>query len=456
MIKKFIPALAAILLLASACNIVGNDSVNNTAVAQTVAAIEGGASGGSTSPTTAPVTGSSPEPSTAIPTWTPVPTVAATATLTNTPIPCNLATLTSETVPDDSEINVNASFVKTWTLKNLGSCVWTSGYRVVFASGDAMAGPASFQVTSGTVSPGESVVVSVNLVAPAATGTYRGNWKLQDGQGNVFGLTTGNPFWVQIKAVSSGGLDFHIIPIIPLLPISLISSEQIFNQVSINAGSTGSATATCPSGSIVVGGGFASNAGLIAYTSMMEGNSWKVYGSNTAGSTGLLNAYAICLHTTTGTTTQVYSQVSMAAGGIGHAVVNCPSGSVPTGGGWAGNDRINIYNSNNTGSGWEVYAKSKSGSSELLNAYAICLSGTSSTVEQKGKQVTIGANASDGSSVGCPSGTYVTGGGFAMNGDAFIYNTSMTSDSKGWQTYATNPAATSNLLNIYATCLTFH
>lgn len=454
MFKKIIPVLVMIVFVLTACNLPSGINVNNTAVAQTVAAV---AAGGLGAPTSSTGTGGTTEvPATVTPTFTVTPTLEPTATVTNTPLPCNLATMTSETVPDDSEINVNTAFVKTWTLKNVGSCVWTSGYKVVFVSGDAMSGPASFQLTSGTVSPGESVVASVNLVAPSATGTYRGNWKLQDGQGNVFGLTTGNPFWVQIKAVSSGGLDFHIIPVIPILPISLISTEQVVTQVSISAGTTGYATANCPSGSIVVGGGFAANAGLIVYNSSKEGNGWRAYGSNTAASAGLVNAYAICLHTSTGSTSQVLSQVTVTAGGIGHAVANCPSGSVPTGGGWAGNDRLNIYNSNNTGSGWEVYAKSKSGSSELLNAYAICLSGTSSSVEQKGKQISIGANQSDGSSIGCPSGTYVTDGGFAMNGDAFIYNTSMTSDGKGWQTYATNPAATSNLLNIYATCLTFH
>jgi peptidoglycan hydrolase-like protein with peptidoglycan-binding domain len=65
-----------------------------------------------------------------------------------------------------------------------------------------MGGPASQQLTNGTVAPGQTIDVSVNLTAPASTGTYKGNWKLREPGGTIFGLSTG-PFWVQIKAVTA-------------------------------------------------------------------------------------------------------------------------------------------------------------------------------------------------------------------------------------------------------------
>ena len=186
MTKKILPVFVVIILAILACTFPGvtnvaAPNVNDTAVAQTVAAIAGGSPGSPVIVTEAPTTSGGGEitavpptttttsmPPAATVTWTVEPTITLTATVTSIPIPCNRATMTAETVPDDFEINVSQSFIKTWTLKKIGSCTWTSGYKVIFASGDAMGGPASFQLTAGTVAPGESIVVSVNLVAPAA------------------------------------------------------------------------------------------------------------------------------------------------------------------------------------------------------------------------------------------------------------------------------------------------
>jgi peptidoglycan hydrolase-like protein with peptidoglycan-binding domain len=70
-----------------------------------------------------------------------------------------------------------------------------------------MSGAASQQLTNGTVAPGQTIDVSVNLTAPAAAGTYKGNWKLREPGGAVFGLSTG-PFWVQIKATAVAAADW--------------------------------------------------------------------------------------------------------------------------------------------------------------------------------------------------------------------------------------------------------
>lgn len=461
MLRKIFPSFLVLIFLLSACNFPTGVNANSTAVAQTVDAIRGQATSAPGVATVQPPAGSeTATPTTELPaTATVQPTAAFTATITNTSGPCNLATMLSETVPDDAEINVNQAFVKTWTLKNVGSCTWTSGYKVIFASGDAMSGPASFQLTSGTVAPGESVVVAVNLVAPADTGTYRGNWKLQSSEGQVFTLTSGNPFWVQIKAVSSGGSDFHVVPLpnVPLFPLLSAYTKQTVSQTSIPAGSTGSATSTCPDGTVVVGGGFAGNSNLVVYTSMKQGNGWIAYGYNGSAGPQLINAYAVCLYNASGATvTQVLKQVDVPVGGFGRAEATCPAGSVPTGGGWASNKRLEMYNSNNTNTGWEVYARSKSPNSEVLNGYALCLSGTTATIQEKGTQISIAAGTAGWDRVLCPEGSLVTGGGFALSANMMIYNTSVATEGNGWASYARNSGAGDSLMNIYATCLTFH
>ena len=73
--------------------------------------------------------------------------------------------------------------------------------------GDQMGGPASQQLTNGTVAPGQTIDVSVDLVAPGSNGTYKGNWKLREPGGAAFALSTG-PFWVQIK---TGAEDWPVI-----------------------------------------------------------------------------------------------------------------------------------------------------------------------------------------------------------------------------------------------------
>jgi len=131
------------------------------------------------------------------------------AAATNTPLPCNLASfVTDVTISDNTEIQVNKAFTKTWRLKNVGSCTWTSGYQLIFDSGDKMGGPDSQKLTDNTVAPGQTVDVSVNLTAPGATGTYKGNWKIRDPNGVIFGLSTGS-FYLIIKAINPSQSDWR-------------------------------------------------------------------------------------------------------------------------------------------------------------------------------------------------------------------------------------------------------
>jgi hypothetical protein len=127
-----------------------------------------------------------------------------TATPSDTPIPCNLGRfITDVTIPDGKVFEPGDTFTKTWRLRNVGSCAWTSGYDIVFSGGDAMSAPSSVQITTGTVNPGQNVDVSVDLVAPSSAGTYRGNWQLRDPSDVIFGIQNSNSgfFWVEIEVI---------------------------------------------------------------------------------------------------------------------------------------------------------------------------------------------------------------------------------------------------------------
>ena len=180
-------------------------TVAQTAAAQTVEAqltANANQSPGQSLDTTSPGQESTNQPmDTLAPTNTLQPTNTPLPTFTSTPsVPCDKATMTTETVADGTEFASGATFTKTWTIKNIGSCTWTSGYDVFFSNGDAMGGTGSWQLTSGTVAPNQTVTISVDLTAPGSPGTYKGVWKVRNSNNEVF---TQNGFWAQIKVVNA-------------------------------------------------------------------------------------------------------------------------------------------------------------------------------------------------------------------------------------------------------------
>ncbi len=134
------------------------------------------------------------------PTNTPIP-----PTVTPIPVPCDRATFVEDvSYPDNTEVAAGTTFVKP------GDCAITvlaPGTRATpwsLTVGDAMNGPASAQLTTGTVAPGQLIDVSVTLKAPSATGTYQGFWKLRNGGGAIFGIGANaqDAFWVKIKVTN--------------------------------------------------------------------------------------------------------------------------------------------------------------------------------------------------------------------------------------------------------------
>jgi hypothetical protein len=192
--------LALAVLLAS-CNLPSSvpatESANAvlTAAAQTVEASLTQAA--LANPSTLQATATKPA---ALPTATlagALPTTLPAATATQN---CDKAEfVTDVTIPDGTDLDPNESFVKTWRLKNIGTCSWTPSYAVVFNSGDAMSGPAT-QALTGNVNPGQTVDISVNLKAPASSGAYKGWWGLRNASGSTFAQ-----FYVDIKVAGGGG-----------------------------------------------------------------------------------------------------------------------------------------------------------------------------------------------------------------------------------------------------------
>lgn len=137
----------------------------------------------------------------------PLPPTSTPTHIPPTPMPktyCDWMSFVKDiTIPDGTTIKVGDTFVKTWRLKNRGTCTWTPDYALVFSSGAQMGQTTAVRLP-GYVTPGETIDISVALTAPASPGNYRGYWMLRNSSGAVFGYgdNANKAFYVDIKSVS--------------------------------------------------------------------------------------------------------------------------------------------------------------------------------------------------------------------------------------------------------------
>ena len=90
------------------------------------------------------------------------------------------------TVPDGTRYDPGATFTKTWRLRNIGTCTWTTSYSMVFDSGTQMGSTTSVPFHA-SVAPGGNIDLSVNMTAPNTAGHYIGYWKFKNANGAIFG-----------------------------------------------------------------------------------------------------------------------------------------------------------------------------------------------------------------------------------------------------------------------------
>jgi hypothetical protein len=142
---------------------------------------------------------------TPLPPLTPTPTPFTSPPPTLAPAGCDRAAFVADVnIPDGTTFAPGAVFSKTWRLKNIGSCVWTKDYRLTYYSGELMNAQVTVPMPY-SVSPGKTVDVTVNMVAPSVPGKYRGYWILANAGGKLFGFgaDASKPFWVEINVAGN-------------------------------------------------------------------------------------------------------------------------------------------------------------------------------------------------------------------------------------------------------------
>ena len=171
-----------------------------------------------TSPTTEPTTTQAPTevpPPTATPTEEPaqvqpIPTptepgssTADAGSVTSDNPPDNSCTnkaafFDDVTIPDDTVFRQSETFIKTWRVRNEGTCTW-NGYKLVSAGGEAMNAMPSIDLES--VIPGAITDISVDMQAPKRGGSHTSFWQFATDSGETFGVGAGADglLWVRIK-----------------------------------------------------------------------------------------------------------------------------------------------------------------------------------------------------------------------------------------------------------------
>ena len=212
---NFLSILMLFALLATSCGgaDVESDTIE-TAVAMTVAA-QGTQRAQATAtpiPTEAGST-STPEAAAtegAVPTFSP-PTAPGSNGSSGAGELCVVsANLVSETIPDGTILQPGETFLKTWRLKNSGTCTWNSSYKIVYWDGDLMGGSYEYPFPE-VVPPGEEVTIPLSLKAPETNGNYTSSWKLQSEWGTQFGVGQyDTPFWVKVNVNDSSNPEYGV------------------------------------------------------------------------------------------------------------------------------------------------------------------------------------------------------------------------------------------------------
>ena len=240
-INRFTITIASLLVAALACNLPQSQPASQdpgaplTAAAQTVSAQLTQSAPIVFSPTSPgqPATG---VPTNTLPAATIPPAVTFTLPATSTQ-QCDKATFVADiTIPDGTTLNQNQAFTKTWRIRNTGTCSWTPSYAIVFDHGNQLGGP-SVQALTGNVNPGETVDISVNLLAPGTNGDYTGYWKMRNASGVTF-----SQFYVQVKVLGGGVGPFAVTSITYSLSTwndaGHTNCPRVVAQITVNAAGT--------------------------------------------------------------------------------------------------------------------------------------------------------------------------------------------------------------------------
>jgi len=116
------------------------------------------------------------------------------------------------TIPDNTKLEKNQEFTKTWRVKNSGSQPWPADTVLAFTGEGTQVATVTEVAVGKVVEPGQEVEISVPMKAPAEDGTYRSVWALKSGNTAI----PGGSFYVLFKIGEAAPAPAPVAPVAPV------------------------------------------------------------------------------------------------------------------------------------------------------------------------------------------------------------------------------------------------
>ena len=194
--------------------------------------------------------------------------------------------------------------------------------------------------------------------------------------------------------------------------------DQASDSTTVPVGQSATAIASCPSDSLLVGGGFASAAGIQITKTEPDPSVWLVAGLNMTSGDLPLTAYAYCLHNSTGSMRVESAEAPVS--GAPRAI--CQSGEILTGGGYSfDTGTLDVYITTPNGDpipyGWTVNAHNHQDADQTITDYALCLANSGLTAALVRDAIAFAPGTGLLSfSMACPVGAVMASGGYEGTG----------------------------------------
>jgi hypothetical protein len=304
-----------------------------------------------------------------------------------------------------------------------------------------MGAPESQALTAVAVPSGGTVDVSVDLVSPAEPGFHQAFFMIRTPDGASFGIGKNGDtaFWVRITVKTNKA------------PTADPVTKSVAAKAVVAAGHWNSVSTVCPAGWVVTGGGFSTDNTLVnVYSQFPDGNGWTAFGKNIDSLDHSLTVYAICLSLPAAVSTPVSINVPLKAGGTRTDTVYCPTGTVPTGGGFSSNvdHGLEIITSFRNGDGWRVTARNVGTAPVEYTVNGLCLSAAGAKNRDAGFYKWLEPDESAYGTTNCPDGWVLAGGGWS--GEEGITVSSAEWFGGWWRVHARNDKSSSERKQVEA------
>jgi hypothetical protein len=246
---------------------------------------------------------------------------------------------------------------------------------------------------------------------------------------------------------------------------SLAGYQQVSNAYLAGFDTQASGTATCPSGTELVGGGVsledtpALTQAIVTSAPSAGGGTWHGTVDNPIMAGSDFIVWAECVTKIAKYAIVAGTTVDNPAGAQTSASASCPAGTVALGGGGQLSSSSTAVSLNDDyplakGKGWHVDANNASGADNSVQAYAICGKKPAKYAVVKGPGAAVGASARGKDTAICASGSTVLGGGGDSSSGSTTVDLSGTgpSGTNAWLTYVSDTSSASSTVTAYAIC----